>query len=181
MFEPLSDSLRKIARGAGIAMVGMFLGLLFGFVSRFIVARYGLQANYGIFSLALVVLTFSMMLASLGLHQGVTRYIAYFQGKKEAAKVRESIYASLLIASVASIIIGIVLFFSAGVVALSIFHTIELEPALKIFALSIPFFTLINILSAIFRGFNRVEPQVYFQSILLNLSSLLLLLAVILL
>jgi len=50
MFEPANDPLKKIARGTGIALAGMTLGLLFGFITRLIIARYGLQANYGIFS-----------------------------------------------------------------------------------------------------------------------------------
>lgn len=181
MFEPLNGSLRKIARGAGIAMVGMSVGLLLQFIARLIIARYGLEANYGIFSLALVVLNFSMILASLGLHLGATRYIAYFRGKEEAAKVRGTISASLQLVTAASVIICIAIFFGAEAIALNIFHTIDLVPALRLFAIGIPFFTLINILSAIFRGFDRMEAQAYFQFILLNTLFLLLLLAAILL
>jgi O-antigen/teichoic acid export membrane protein len=81
MAEPLGDSLKKITRGAGIAMAGMFFGLLLQFI-----ARYGLQANYGIFSLALAILTFATMLACLGLHEGATRCIAYFRGREETLK-----------------------------------------------------------------------------------------------
>ncbi|MDH5695327.1 MAG: flippase [Dehalococcoidia bacterium] len=181
MFEPLSDSLKKIAHGTGIAMVGMFLGLLFGFIARLIIARYGLEANYGIFSLALVVLTFATMLACLGLQEGATRYIAFFRGKEEATRVRGTISASLQLATVASIILCIAILFSAEAIARNIFHAPDLAPALRIFAIGIPFFALINILSAIFRGFDRVEPQAYFQSILLNILFLLFLSAVILL
>lgn len=162
-------------------MVGMLLGLLLQFIARLIIARYGLQTNYGIFSLALVVLNFAMILACLGLHLGATRYIAYFQGKQEVARVRGIIPASLQLATAASIIISVAIFFSAEAIALNIFHTPDLVPALRIFAVGIPFFTLINILAAIFRGFDRVEPQTYFQFMLLNVLFLLLLLAVILL
>ena len=181
MYEPLSDSLKKITHGAGIAVVGIFLGLLLGFIARLIIARYALEANYGIFSLALVVLNFSMILASLGLHLGATRYIAYFRGREEAARVRGTISASLQLATAASIIIGIAIFFSAEAIALNIFHASDLALPLRIFAIGIPFFTLINILAAIFLGFDNVEPQTYFQSILLNILFLLSLLAVILL
>lgn len=181
MFEPLDDSLKKIARGTGIAMLAMFFGLLFEFIARLIIARYGLEANYGIFSLALVVLTVSMTLACLGLHLGATRYIAYFRSREEVARVRGTISASLQLGTAASIIIGVTIFFSANAIALNIFHTQDLVPALRIFAIGIPFFTLINILAAIFRGFDRVEPQAYFQSIMLNILFLLLLLGVILL
>jgi len=181
MLEPLSDSLKKVARGTGIAIAGMLLGLLLQLIGRLIIARYGLEANYGIFSLALVVLNLGMVLACLGLQEGATRYIAYFRAKDDVAKVRGAISVSFQLATAVSIIIGIAIFFSADAIALNIFHTHDLVPALRIFAIGIPFFTLINMLAAIFRGFDRVEPQAYFQSVLLNILFLLLLLGVILL
>lgn len=175
MFEPLDDSLKKIARGTGIALVGITLGLLFSFITRLIIARYGLQANYGIFSLALVILQFAAIISGLGLTGGATRFIAYFRGADEEAKVRGTISASLRFSAVASIIIGLVVFFTADAISVGIFHTPDLTPVLKIFAFGIPFFTLISILVAFFRGFDRVEPGVYFQNIALNVLILILL------
>jgi O-antigen/teichoic acid export membrane protein len=180
VFEPLGDSLKKITRGAGIAMVGMVIGLLLQFITRPIIARYGLETNYGIFSLALAILSMFTMLACLGLNHGATRYIAYFRAREEATKVRGTISASLQLSSAASFVIGIILFFCAERISINIFHTPDLVLALRIFAIGIPFFTLINILTSIFRGFDEVKPQVYFYYILLNSLFLLLLLAVIL-
>jgi O-antigen/teichoic acid export membrane protein len=168
MLEPLSDSMKKITRGTAIAMAGMSFGLLLQFIARLIIARYALETNYGIFSLALIILTFAMMVASLGLNQGATRCIAYFRATGEAAKVRSAISGSLQMATAASVVIGVALFFSADAIALNIFHTPDLAPALRIFSIGVPFFTLINVLVAIYRGFDRVEPQVYFQFILLD-------------
>lgn len=181
MIEPLSDSLQKVARGAGIALVGMFVGQLLQFIARPIIARYGLEANYGIFSLAQTILNISVMLACLGLDHGATRCIAYFRAKGDAAKVRGTISASLEFSVTASLLIGIVLFFGAEWIALNVFHTTDLVSALRIFAIGIPFLTMINILVTIFRGFDQVEPQAYFQYIMLNILLVLLLLAVILL
>jgi O-antigen/teichoic acid export membrane protein len=180
MVEPLTDSLRKIARGTGIALIGSFLALLLGFIIRLIIARYGSEADYGIYSLAIVIMTFATTLVSLGLPDGVTRYIAYFRGKGESVKVRGVISYSLQLAAAASIIISIALFFSAEYIASNIFHTPDLARALKIFAIGIPFFTLINILVSVFRGFDRMEPQAYFQYILFNFLFLLLVLVLVL-
>jgi len=176
MYEPLSDSLRKIARGAGIATVGMLLGLLLQFVARLIIARYSSEANYGVFSLALAVLSISAILACLGLNYGAPRYIAYFRAKDDVARVRGAISAYLQLSTVTSLLIGTALFFSAKTIALNIFHTPDLIPALRIFAIGLPFLALINILADIFRGFDQVEPQAYFQYISLNILFILLLL-----
>lgn len=175
--EPLNDHMKKIAHGTGVALIGTFLALLFGFITRLIIARYGSEAEYGVYSLAIVIITFAIMLASLALPEGIARYIAYFRGKDEAVKIRGVISVALQLATVASIILGTALFLSADAIALNIFHIPDLALALKIFAIGIPFFTLINILVSIFRGFDRMEPQAYFQYALFNILFLLLVLA----
>jgi len=167
--ETLDHSLKKVAWGTGIAIIGITLGLLFNFIAKLIIARYGLEANYGMFSLALAILTFAMTLACLGLHLGATRYIAYFRAKKDAAKVQAVISLSLQLSTAASLIIGIALFLSAEAIAVHIFNSPELAQFLRIFAIGTPLFTLICIIAAIFRGFDQIEPQTYFQYIMLNL------------
>lgn len=168
MYEPLSDSLRKIARGTGIAIVGMLIGLLLQFVARLIIARYSSEVNYGIFSLALAVLSISAILACLGLNYGAARYIAYYRAKGDIARVHGAISAYLQLSTVTSLLIGVALFFSAKTVALNIFHTPDLIPAFRIFAIGLPFLTIIITLTDIFRGFDQVRPQAYFQYISLN-------------
>jgi O-antigen/teichoic acid export membrane protein len=179
MYEPLSDSLRKIARGTGIVLIGTFVALLLGFAIRLILARYGSEADYGIYSLALVVFTFVTVLACLGLNEGTTRYVAFFRGKEALGKVRGTVAFSLQLAIVASVIISAALFFGAEAIASNIFHTPDSALALKIFACGVPFLTLIHVLAATFRGFDRAEPYSYFYLILLNVLFVLLLLAVV--
>jgi O-antigen/teichoic acid export membrane protein len=167
MYE-LSSSLSKIARGTGIAVIGLTLGLMFSFIVRLIIARYGAPADYGIFSLALAVLNIAAMLSGLGLYQGAARYIAYFRGKDDAAKVKSTISASIKLSAAVSIILSLAVFLAAEPIALKLFHTSELVLPLKIFAAGIPFFTLIQVLAAIFRGFDRIEPMIIFQYLALN-------------
>ena len=178
MLEPLSASLKIIARGTGIALIGTFISLLLGFIIRLTIARYGSEADYGVYSLALMAFIFVTVLACLGLHEGTARYIAYFRSRKDLAKVRGTIAISLKLATVASIIISVALFLSAEAIASNIFHAPDSALALKIFACGVPFLTLINVLVAVFRGFDKVEPFAYFYLILLNVIFLLLLSAV---
>jgi len=167
MYE-LDSSLSKIARGAGIALIGTAIGLLFGFGVRLVIARYGATADYGIFSLALTVLNIAAMFSALGLSRGTTRYIAYFRGKGDAARVRSTISTSIKLSAAASIVISIIVFLAAEPIASKVFHTPELALPLRIFAAGVPFFTLIHMLVSIFRGFDRIEPMVIFEYLILN-------------
>ena len=57
--------------------------MLLGFVSRIIIVRYITQSEYGIYFLALVIISIFVTISTLGLPEGSTRYIAYFRGKNE--------------------------------------------------------------------------------------------------
>ena len=87
MSEIVNQSLQKIAKGTGIIFIGTIIGMLLGFVSRVIIVRSITQSEYGIYSLALVLMSIFVTISTLGLQEGSTRYIAYFRGKNEEGKV----------------------------------------------------------------------------------------------
>jgi O-antigen/teichoic acid export membrane protein len=179
MSQTLSDSLAKITKGTGIVFVGYLVSMLLGFVGRPLIARCGTEADYGVYSLALVVLNICAVIAALGLTTGTPRSIAYARGKKDSEKVQKLIPASVQLTVIAGISLGIVVFFTSNIIAVKIFHDATLGFPLKIFALGIPISALINILVSVFQGFDDVKPTTYFQYILRSLLLPLLLLPVI--
>lgn len=172
-------SLRNIAKGTGIFIIGTIIGTILGFVGRIIIVRYSSQSEYGLFSLALVLTNFFIMISLLGLGGGAARYIAYFRGKKEEGKIRSVVSLVIKISLFSSIFLSLVLFLLSEIISINIFHTAELITPLKIFSIVIPFSVLETILISIYRGFNRVGPKVYFQDILRNILFVLLLLGII--
>jgi O-antigen/teichoic acid export membrane protein len=175
----LDNSLAKITKGAGIAFAGTFASLLLGFISRPMVARFGTEAGYGVYSLALAMLNICALLAALGLQQGVPRIIAYARGKNDSEKVQKLIPASVQFGLIAGIALGIIVFLTSDILAAKVFHDAALAFPLKIFALGIPFLTLIYVLVSIFRGLGDIKPTVYFQNILGPLFFVLFLLPII--
>jgi O-antigen/teichoic acid export membrane protein len=175
MQPTLNESLVKITRGVGIAFIGYLSGLLFTFLGRLLIARYGTESDYGEFSLVLAVLSICVVIALLGLPEGASRSIAYARSKNEAGKVQDIISSSLWFALIASLTVGLFLFLTSGAIARIIFHDPALGFPLKIFAIAIPFSTLINISVSLFRGFDDVRPTAYFHNILRNGLFLLLL------
>ena len=90
-------------------------------------------------------------------------------GKNDTERVQKLIPASIQFGLIAGIFLGIIVFFASDIIAAKIFHDAALSFPLKIFALGIPFFTLINVFVSIFRGFDDVKPTIYFQHILRTL------------
>jgi O-antigen/teichoic acid export membrane protein len=164
----ISKSLQKVAKSSSIVFIGSMLSLIPLFLARIIITRVWTKSDYGLYSLAIAILSISMVVSTLGLIQGVSRNIAYARGKKEYSKISNLISASIWFSLITSIFISSVLFLFSEQISLKIFHEPALITPLKIFALAVPFTALINIYVSIFRGFDQIKPYVYFQQILLR-------------
>ena len=165
----ISESLQKVAKGSSIVFIGSLLSLLPAFLGRIIITRYWTKSDYGLYSLALAILTICAVISTLGLIQGVSRNIAYARGKKDYSKISSLISASIWFSFLVSIFVGIVLFLSSETISLKIFHEPALIAPLKIFSMAVPLLTLINIIVSIFRGFDQIKPFVYFQQLLIQI------------
>ena len=180
MSEIVNESLRKIAKGTTIVFIGTIIGLLLGFVGMVILIRFTTPSEYGIYCLALTVMSIFVVISTLGLGEGSTRYIAYFRGKGEEENVRGVISSSIKIALVASTSLAAISFFVSDFISVNIFHTPELSTPLKIFSIAIPFSVLLSVFIAVYRGFDRIDAKVYFQDIIRPVIYILFLVAVVL-
>ena len=162
-----SDTVRRIAKGTGILFVGIILSKILSYAYRILIARDN-PAEYGTFSLALAIYGLALVLSSLGIHEGLSRYMGYYKGKNDPAAMRATLKASLFPVLVLSVISSILLFITADLVSSRIFHNANLSILLKVLSLVIPF----DILSLLFVNALRVieKPtyEVYIRNILQN-------------
>lgn len=166
MSEIVSKSLQKIAKGSVFVFVGTIISLLLGFLARVIMVRFSTQNEYGIFSLSLTIIAICTTISALGLEEGVTRYIAYLRGKNEKNSIQDTIFSSIIVGLIASILIAILIYFASDYLAVRVFHEPNVSFILQIMAISVPFAVLINLIVSIFRGFDKASVKVYFNNIL---------------
>ena len=153
-------SLKKVAKGTGIAAIGLAASLLFAFLGKLMVARYWTEGDYGIFSLAIAVLMICSAIGTLGLEGGLSRSIAYARSKNLNEKILGFMRASIQFAVISAVILSIVLFFIADILAESVFHEPALGTPLRVIALAIPFLVLARVIVSIFLGFERIKPPI---------------------
>ncbi len=161
--DETSKALQRIARGAGIVFAGTIISMLFGFLGRAVIARYLSVSEYGVFNLALTVLSIALIVATLGFQNSLPREVAYYR-EKEPSKIRNLTSTALAVALVNSIIWTGILFLEAGSTS-QLFRDERLAYALRIMILALPFWTLTAVITSVSRGFGRVREQVYFQNI----------------
>jgi len=158
-----SQALQKIARGTGIIFVGTIVSLLFGFISRAIIARHFSTSDYGVFNLALTVLSIALVFATFGFPNSLPREVAFYQ-EKDPSKVRKLISTALALTLISGLAWATFLFAGSPEVA-SLFGGGALTRALRILAPALPFSALVSVAVSISRGFGRVREQVYFQNV----------------
>lgn len=162
--QDLNISLKKVAKGTGLVLMGTFLGTLLGLITRIITVRYITTTEFGLLSLALVIVNILAILSSLGFENSVPRYISYALGKKEYTKVWATIKSSLKISLLLSIILSFTLFFLSPKIA-NLFHKSSLITPIRILTFTVPLMVLSNLLISILRGLEDVKAKIYFQNI----------------
>ncbi|WP_269849758.1 MATE family efflux transporter [Methanosarcina horonobensis] len=140
---------------------------------RGVLTSYLSPADFGIYSLALTVISITGAVATLGLSDGVPRYIAYFRGRNEEHKIHEIIVSAIimgLIASLFAMLISPLLFERLAGEGFDIQSKILSVVRIMIFA--IPFTILLNVTIAIYRGFDLTNVNMYFYNIIRPVSFL---------
>ncbi len=172
------QALGKIAGGMFVVFLGYMASSVFHFLERLVLFR-GLSKNdYGVMMLGVAIVEFAFILAELGLRSGSPRFISYYRGQKDDARVKGTVYATLKIGAVSSCAFALALFFSAGFLA-SLFDSQQLESVLRAYSVSLPFYVMVIILCSVFRGFDRVGVKAVFEdAVMWGLLAFFLLLAV---
>lgn len=165
MSDSLRSSLKTAVKGAALVFAGMIVSQALWFVTRLLLVRNLSKEDLGIYSMVVGIISIVSLLASLGLWEGATRYIAIFlgQGRKEDADYVQR--SSLRIGVIAGAGACAVFFLLAGVLAKYAFYKPELSLPLTVMSFYIPAFVMAYILSAIVRGYGDISPRVYFMDI----------------
>jgi O-antigen/teichoic acid export membrane protein len=161
MSEIVNSSLKTAVKDTAKVFLGMVASLLLWFVTKILIIRNTSKDELGIYSLVVAIGGIFSLLATLGLQEGIARYVSIFigEGKKERAK---AFYRDALnLGIVSSLCVGVLLYIFSGIVSRYIFYKPELELPLSIISFFIPFFVMTNVLTGVLRGSNIVGTKVY--------------------
>jgi O-antigen/teichoic acid export membrane protein len=158
--------LKFFAKSSIIVFIGIFFSKILTYLYKIVVAREFGQEVYGIFSLAIMVSSFFVSFFSLGLQNGLLRYISFYRGKNEPKKIRALLSFSAIITSIASIFAAGLLFIFAEFISVSLFHAPELTIFLKWFAVFLPVFIFAEFFHIITLAYERIGWYSFIGNIL---------------
>lgn len=165
-------SARILAMGSGIMFAGLVADRLLHFAYRVVLARMLGVEDYGLFSLAFSVYMVSVLLGSVDLPTGVMRYVSVHIGKGNRSRITGTLMAGLELSIPWSVAVGSVLFLVAPFLGNHVFQEPGVVPILRVFSAAIPFRSVVQNISAVFKGVKRMDYYVFVEQLLPTISTL---------
>jgi O-antigen/teichoic acid export membrane protein len=157
----------RVARGAGISTAGQGIGRVLGYVAQVAVARLLGAQFYGFYTLGVAVVNGVHILSRFGMENGVVRYVAHHREHGDDARVRGTIVQALLITLAISLVLSMVMFFGAGLIAERLPKDApEMVMVLRAFAFVLPFFVFMSMTAWATQGFQTVTYAAYVQQLI---------------
>lgn len=171
------DEFTNIAKNTGIGGSGILLGNIVLYLSSILITRTVGADYYGIYYLGTNIVGVIGMVISFGVSSGVLKYISLYNGLKDYSRIKGLLFFNLKLLIVSSCIASIVIFFAASFISQHVFKNEDLDFALKILALSLPFSILSTVLVSSLQGLRLIKYSVSVNNIIYPLTRLILLLS----
>lgn len=164
--DKLNSSLRLIAKSSFVVLIFILFSKILTYVYRIIIARQFGPEEYGLFSLAVMILGWFVAVFSFGLVDGIIRYVSLYRGKKEINKIHYIIKITTTFLLFSGISSCILLFILSEYISLNLFHNPDLIVYLKWFSISIPFFIFASTFLSILQAFEKINWYSFIRNVL---------------
>ncbi len=161
-----NSELKSIAKNAGFGALGILFMNVMAFVSNAVITRTLGADSYGLFVLATNIFTFIAIIPQFGFNNTIVRYVSFYGGKGDEAKVKGVIVFGFKLLLILSLIVMVVSFFISPLISGNIFERPELTPLLKIILLSLPFAVIAGVFYSALNGLKMIKSQVIGANIL---------------
>ena len=156
---------KKVASEAIVSFGGMSTGSIFRYLFSIFMARWLGPQMLGLYSLGNAVTRIGEIFAIMGLDNGVLRFVS--REDRNSSNAESSIYASIKMGFISSIIIAITLYYSAEWIVLK-FLTEDpfLIKIIKFYAFTLPFTVITLIASFATQGFKVLKYKIFVNQII---------------
>jgi O-antigen/teichoic acid export membrane protein len=166
-----------VAKGGSFLAAGRAFDYISRAVTALVLARVLGAEQYGLYNIGVSVAFVFSGVADLGLDASMERFLAVQRRRGEAESVRGTIQVGLTVTVIASVLIAIGVALFSEYIAKNVFDNLELTVLIQIVSLTIPILALTNLLSAVSRGFKRMDHSAFAYDFIQPLVRLLLILA----
>ncbi len=170
--DSLDKNLKFMARTSFMVFFTLIISKLLVYIYKVIIARYFGPDVYGLYSLGAMVAGLVVSVSSLGLSEGMLRFVALYRGKNQVSKIEYLFKSSMRILIFSSFFGGILVYLLATPISITIFHNTSLIFYLKIFSISIPLAVLSYAILSVVRSYEEINWYLFISTVSRNLVEL---------
>lgn len=150
-----------VARGGSFLAAGRLFDYVGRAVAALVLARVLGAEQYGLYNIAVSVAFVFSGLADLGLDASMERFLAVQRRRKDPAAVRGTVQVGLTATTAVSVVLAGLVALFAETIAERVFDDASLTVLLRLVSVAIPMLALTTVLSAIARGFKRMDHSAF--------------------
>ena len=151
----------SIAKNSGFGIIGQSFFLLTRFVIAVVITRSIGPDQYGLFVLAMSVLTLAEALGIIGLDVTVVKFVSQYMADKNRTAAIRMIKFAFTTALMVSITISVGIFMASGIAEAVVFHKPGLSNILRVMTIGIPFVVGMQILLSAFQGAKMLKYKIF--------------------
>lgn len=155
--------MRKLLSKATVDVQWAFISIatasLAHFILRIILGRELGADGLGVYTLAFTIYLLGMQFAAFGIGSALTKYVAEFI--EDRSTVNNYVSSGMTSSIITGALMGIAIFLLAPFLAISVFHTPELEGMIRLTALAYPFIAIQKAVLGTLNGFRRMRSYAY--------------------
>jgi len=164
--EVLQAEISSIAKGAGISFTGTLIGVGLKYIFELSVARSLGAEFFGIFFLGFSIFKILERVTTLGLNNGVLRYVSLYRGENDTPRIKGTIILSLKVVFATGMVLTIILILFSRDISSRFFPESNLHSILIIFFLGITFTGLTEIMVFSTQAFQIMTYKVLVRSLI---------------
>lgn len=161
-------------KGSLVSLAGTFMGKALSLILRFLVIRLLGAKYFGFFAISMGLVAFVRIIVSIGLPRGGMRFLAKSLGSTNTKLLPQIINTAMMIPLILSLVGSGLFYLGADTIANFWFHKVELIPIFRLFALAIPFVTLLKIGTELSKGFYTTKYAVLVENFIVPILLILL-------
>lgn len=158
-------SLRSIVKGSGISLFGSLFSKSVHYLFYFLLARSLNPDGVGVFSTLLAILGFARIFSLIGFRGGVNRFVAYYRGQNDDARVRGTLRIGFAVGALMGITVAGVVILARPFVTKAVLDGAVSPRLLLVAALLVPLEAYADVTMSALRGFKRIDFQVLSQNV----------------
>lgn len=169
------DHLKELLKGSGTALILKIIGLFFGYIFTLLIARMYGADTLGIFALSVTILTVFSVVGRLGFDTGLVRFMAEYASQDRPESIKEVYIKTLKIVIPICIMLTLLLFLSAPLLAKYVFNKEHLSMYFRISSFAILPLVVIVLHASSLRGLKKIKEYSLLQEVSIPFISIVLL------